>query len=95
MRLGSSLDLVTGDALILRFGAAMLRRSGPTKSKLIAQRMRQMARLKMEVSKDPTPASLSVLIFLQPSILMTSCAVQKGQRGRPQQVREPGSMFMN
>ena len=33
-------------------------------SKPIAQRMRQMARLKMEVSKDPTVASLSVLDLL-------------------------------
>ena len=54
MRLGFILDLVTSDALILRFGAAMLRKSGPTNSKRIAQRMRQMARLKMQVNKDPT-----------------------------------------
>jgi len=66
MRFGAILDVVTSDALILRFGAAMLRRSGPTKGKLIAQRMRQMARLKMEVSKEPTLASLSVLDLLAP-----------------------------
>jgi len=66
MRFGTILDVVTSDALILRFGAAMLRRSGPTKSKLIAQRMRQMARLKMEVTKHPTLASLSVLDLLAP-----------------------------
>jgi len=44
----------------------MLRRSGPTKSKLIVQRMRHMARLKMEVSKVPNLASLSVLDLLAP-----------------------------
>jgi len=50
----------------MRYGAAMLRKSGPTKSKLIAQTMRQMTRLKMEVNKDPTLASLSVLDLLAP-----------------------------
>jgi len=54
-------DVVTSDALISRYGVAILRKSGPTKGKLIAQRMRQIARLKMEVNKDPTLASLSVL----------------------------------
>jgi len=42
------------------------RKSGPTKGKLIAQRMRQMTWLKMEVNKDPTLASLSVLDLLAP-----------------------------
>ena len=53
MRPGVILDVVTKDALILRFGSAILRRSGPTRSKLVAQRMRQIARLKIEVNKDP------------------------------------------
>ena len=66
MRVGYILDVVRSDALIMRYGAAMLRKSGPTKGKLIAQRMRQMTWLKMEVNKDPTLASLSVLDLLAP-----------------------------
>jgi len=66
MRFGYILDVVRSDALIMRYGAAMLRKSGPTKGKLIAQRMRQMTWLKMEVNKDPTLASLSVLELLAP-----------------------------
>jgi len=67
LRSGTVLDVVIKDALILRFGSAMLRKSGPTKTKLIAQRMRQIARVKIEVSnKNPSLASLSLIELLAP-----------------------------
>jgi len=72
MRFGSILDVVTSDALILRFRAAMLRRSGPTKSKLIAKGCDRWLGWKWKLAKIQIWQVYLSLIFLHRSILMMS-----------------------
>jgi len=66
MRIGPILEVVKKDALIVRFGSAMLKKSGPSKYKLISQRMRQMARLTLEVTKDESLCTLKLTDLLAP-----------------------------
>jgi len=66
LRPGTVLNVVMKDALILRFGSAMLKKSGPSKSKIIAQKMRQMARMKVAVTRHPNLAHLSLMELLAP-----------------------------